>query len=71
MQDPSLVGVEAAAAGLRGTALGPLGGDLSFDLVLFAGLLADGVGGALSWVGRGVLLKRRKLGVTLRCFTFY
>lgn len=71
MEDPAFVGIEAAATGFGGAALGPFSGDLRFDFVVLAGLLADGAGGALSWVMRWVLLKRRKLGVTLRCLTFY
>lgn len=71
MQDSSFVGVETAATGLGGTTLCSFGGDLCLDFVLFASLLADGVGGALSFLVGGVLLKRRKFGVMFRCFTFY
>lgn len=48
MQDSSFVGIEAAATGLRGTALSAFGGDLCLDFILFAGLLADRVCCALS-----------------------
>jgi hypothetical protein len=71
MEDSSFVGVEAAAAGFGGAAFCAFSGDLGFHLVLLAVLLADGIGRALSWMMGVVLLNRRKLGVTLRCFTFY
>jgi hypothetical protein len=71
VEDAAFVGIEAAATGLGGAALGALSGDLRLYFVLLAGLLADGVRRALSCVQGAVLLKRRKLGVTLRCFTFY
>ncbi len=51
MEDAALVGIEAAATSLGGAAFGAFGGDLSVNLVLLAGLLADGIGRALSLDG--------------------
>lgn len=65
-----LVSLKAASAGLGGAPLCAFSGDLGLYFVLLV-LLADRIGRAFSWMEGGVLLKRRKLGVMLRCFTFY